>query len=89
MTARCSVCGRVDNVSKCSRSGCPNYICQRHVLRFEMSDANGLRIDDYCSRRCYMETLRRELPVRLELLIALTVIMIALVLYALVVGWFV
>ncbi|MGQ9910613.1 MAG: hypothetical protein ACUVS2_17445 [Candidatus Flexifilum sp.] len=50
-------------------------------MRYEISDETGMRIETFCSRACYIRTVRRALPAQQELLIALIVILVAAAFY--------
>ena len=85
----CIVCGRADDLTRCGNPRCSHSVCPHHLLRFEVAGADGVTPEVFCSRRCYIETLRRELPIRLEVLIALIIVLVGLIVWALVVGQFV
>jgi hypothetical protein len=85
----CVVCDRADELVHCANPRCRNSVCARHVLRFETPGLDGVTVDVFCSRRCHVEVLRRELPVRVEVLIGLIIVLVGLMVYALVVQQFV
>lgn len=77
----CCFCTQTDDLAKCGYAQCRNYVCPRHGLRYEISDASGMRMEVFCSRACYVRTVRRVMPLQQELLIALIVILIAAMVY--------
>ncbi|GEM_PF-3148103 len=88
---RCVVCerdGHEAKLVKCANPSCPNYVCEYHKLRYEIASDVDMSVEDYCSRACYIQHVRRSLPVWKELMIAFTVIVIAAVLYLSVVSRF-
>ncbi|NDJ61412.1 MAG: hypothetical protein GYB67_09815 [Chloroflexi bacterium] len=86
---RCCVCDRHDPpLIACQNPQCPNVMCARHTLPFELHDDLGSRVEYFCSRHCYMRIQRRALPVRAELLIAAIVLVVTLTLYLTVVAYF-
>lgn len=78
---RCHVCEQTDEVVKCAHPSCRNYICPRHAMRYEISDETGMYVESFCSRACYIQTVRRAMPAQQELLIALIVVLVAAVFY--------
>lgn len=77
----CVVCGKTTDLVKCASAGCKNLLCFNHVMRYEISDAEGMRVEGFCSRECYIRTVRRGLPAMQEIYIALIVIVVSLAVY--------
>lgn len=77
----CHVCASSENIVKCANPACRNLVCPRHELRYEISDAAGMRMEPFCSRECYIRTVRRHVPAAQELYIALIVIVVAAAVY--------
>lgn len=88
----CCVCER-DNrairLTKCANTRCPNYVCDRHKLRYEISTDFEMTFADYCSRTCYMESVRKSLPISQEMWIAFVVTVIGMTIYLSLVSMFV
>ncbi|MDZ4764483.1 MAG: hypothetical protein SGI73_08020 [Chloroflexota bacterium] len=75
--AKCTVCERDQDVTKCANPRCRNWICKRHALRFEVADVDGLALESFCSRACYMQVQRRALPNAEAFLMALIIVLVA------------
>ncbi|PJF27731.1 MAG: hypothetical protein CUN53_02940 [Phototrophicales bacterium] len=60
-------------------------MCKRHALSFEVTGDIETELAFFCSRPCYVEVQRRALPDVKALFIAVSVLLIAFLLYWLVV----
>lgn len=83
--AACVVCGNGERLIKCRNPGCREWICGRHALRFEVTGDIESELAYFCSRACYVQVQRRALPDAKALFIALSIVLIAFLLYWLVV----
>lgn len=84
---QCEECGSVP-ARRCDNPACVTALCERHLLRFEISDARGIHMGLFCSRACFNAVRLRHLPLSEEAAMGCLVTLVMLVVYLLVVSRF-